>query len=91
MADYNYNYGSKSYYSTDEWFELRQKALVRDNLTCKECGFVGKLNNGVYGNPLVAHHILPRSKGGKDELSNLETMCRKCHGKQPKDKRGRNE
>lgn len=91
MSKYRYNYGSKSYYATDEWFELRRKTLERDNKTCKDCGFIGKINNGIYGNPLVAHHIIPRSMGGKDELNNLETPCRKCHGKQPKNKRDRNE
>ncbi|MGI8997293.1 MAG: HNH endonuclease signature motif containing protein [Pyrinomonadaceae bacterium] len=28
---------------------------------------------------LCLHHVLPRSKGGKDEPSNLELICPNCH------------
>lgn len=30
---------------------------------------------------MTKDHILPRSKGGKDELENLQCMCRPCNGK----------
>jgi 5-methylcytosine-specific restriction endonuclease McrA len=29
--------------------------------------------------PLTAHHILPRSRGGSDEIKNLLGLCRVCH------------
>lgn len=52
------------------WKEIRQQALQRDNRTCQVCG---------KPNSAQVHHVTPRSKGGKDELSNLITLCGKCH------------
>jgi ribosomal protein S27AE len=52
------------------WREIRQEVLRRDNRICQVCG---KEYSG------QVHHIIPRSKGGKNELSNLITLCGKCH------------
>ena len=53
-----------------EWREIRQEVLRRDNHQCQVCG---KEYSG------QVHHILPRSQGGTNELSNLITFCGKCH------------
>jgi len=40
-------------------------------------------NNGFRCNSNYAvspHHILFKSRGGKDEMSNLVMACQKCHG-----------
>lgn len=37
-------------------------------------------SDGSYG-LMTKDHIIPKSKGGKDELSNLQTMCRICNNK----------
>ena len=29
--------------------------------------------------PLSAHHILPRARGGGDEIGNLAVLCNACH------------
>jgi hypothetical protein len=50
---------------------LRLAVLLRDNFTCQYC----KIKKG----ELHAHHIIYVSKGGKDTLSNLITLCEKCH------------
>lgn len=52
---------------------LRRATILRDNNKCKMCG---KSNCR-----LEAHHITPRRLGGRDVLSNLITLCEKCHEK----------
>gem|GEM_PF-581057 len=56
--------------------------LARDNWTCCSCGRTAK-EEGV---TLEVDHITPRSKGGTDEMRNLQTLCKKCNiGKSNKD------
>ena len=62
---------------------LRLACLMRDNFTCQKCGwFFGKREPK---NPketlLSAHHIVWTSKGGKDSIYNLITLCVSCHEK----------
>ncbi|MXV62469.1 HNH endonuclease [Natronorubrum sp. JWXQ-INN-674] len=54
------------------WDELRRKTLCRDGYACRRCGADDRT--------LQAHHIVPRSAGGPDDLENLITVCRPCHG-----------
>jgi hypothetical protein len=59
------------------WWQV----LARDNWTCLSCGRTAK--DGI---TLEVDHILPRSKGGKDSIENLQTLCKKCNiGKSNKD------
>ena len=51
---------------------LRYKILARDK-KCLLCG------NGPADAPLEVDHIIPRSKGGSNDLSNLQTLCRPCN------------
>jgi len=55
-----------------EYLEIRSKILLRDHFRCQECG---------YFKHLEVHHIIPRSKGGSDDLTNLVTLCQRCHAK----------
>lgn len=63
--------------------ELFTQRFLRDNHTCQDCGATERLE---------IHHILPISQGGKNELTNLKTVCFSCHRKNyrevhfPKDK-----
>lgn len=52
------------------WREIRTQVLRRDNYQCQSCG------KGTSGQ---VHHIIPRGKGGSHHLSNLMTLCGKCH------------
>ncbi|MFP8954107.1 HNH endonuclease [Natrialbaceae archaeon A-arb3/5] len=54
------------------WDELRRRTLQRDGYACTRCGADERT--------LQAHHVIPRSAGGPDELDNLLTLCRPCHG-----------
>lgn len=53
---------------------LRHEVFKRDNYTCVECGATKE-----DGAKLHIDHIIPVSKGGTDELSNLQTLCDKCN------------
>ena len=48
----------------------RQKHYRQVNLTCANCGCVG---------PLETDHVVPLHRGGKDEWSNLQSLCVPCH------------
>jgi len=49
---------------------LRAAVLVRDGARCRKCR--RSVN-------LEMDHIVPVSKGGKTEESNLQTLCRRCN------------
>ncbi len=54
----------------ESWQEIRSQVLRRDAWQCQSCGrrTVGQV-----------HHIIPRRGGGSNDLSNLLTLCGKCH------------
>lgn len=53
---------------------LRYDVLRRDGFRCVLCGMSSK-----DGAILHVDHIIPVSKGGKTEISNLRTLCEKCN------------
>lgn len=53
---------------------LRYDILKRDNFRCQICGATAK-----DGYKLHVDHIVPVSKGGLTEPSNLRTLCERCN------------
>ena len=53
---------------------LRYEILTRDGFRCRICG--ASADDGV---TLHVDHIIPVSKGGKTEKSNLRTLCDRCN------------
>ena len=53
---------------------LRYDVLKRDNFRCQICGATAQ-----DGAKLQVDHIVPVSKGGKTEMSNLQTLCSRCN------------
>lgn len=49
----------------------------RDHFTCVYCGFDGRPFDAWM--QLSIDHVIPRSMGGKDDLSNLVAACRACN------------
>ena len=49
--------------------------LLRDGYQCQVCGAV------VSGKRAHVDHIVAKASGGSDEVSNLQTLCVKCHSK----------
>ncbi|MBC8522360.1 HNH endonuclease [PVC group bacterium] len=64
----------------------RFQALKRANHRCDLCGVKQDDENYEERLPLHVDHIKPRSKGGSNELDNLQVLCRKCNlGKSDRD------
>ncbi len=55
------------------WEDTRRLVLARDGYKCVSCSVTLKSRDA------DVHHLLPRSMGGSDELSNLVTLCDGCH------------
>ncbi len=51
----------------------KQKARERDDFTCQICGLRDT------GHRTHAHHVVPVDAGGSNDLSNLITLCNRCH------------
>ena len=60
----------KGIYRSRHWAALRRRVLARDGYCCRRCGNAARFE---------VHHIKPVAHGGKNELGNLETLCRGCH------------
>jgi 5-methylcytosine-specific restriction endonuclease McrA len=59
--------------STYAWRKLRAEVLRRDYHLCVRCGRRAS----------EVDHIVPVSLGGRDELSNLRSLCHDCHAARP--------
>lgn len=58
-------------YNTAEWKRTSAAVIKRDNHTCQACGTTeGRM---------TADHIVPRSKGGTDDMTNLRCLCLSCN------------
>jgi len=55
------------------WNELKRAVFVRDQHRCVNC------LRATDNSPLDADHSVPRGVGGSDRISNLNTLCRRCH------------
>lgn len=54
------------------WRRKREEIFLRDKYTCQVCGRVG--------GELELDHIVNVAKGGTDDNSNLQTICKSpCH------------
>lgn len=75
----NPNLEGKEYQKSNKLDEnLRLATLLRDNFKCMNC----KKKNL----ELHAHHIVWKSRGGKDTIKNMLTLCVECHDKVHKGK-----
>lgn len=57
----------------ENWQEIRQNVLIRDSYRCIKCNSTDNLH---------IHHIYQKYFGGSHQLSNLITLCDKCHSDQ---------
>ena len=61
----------RAYLRSSEWRELRRLALERDGFRCRLCNSRWRLE---------VHHRRYPPPWKADQLSNLSTLCRNCHG-----------
>lgn len=62
----------RSKYRTNEaWHSTRERVIKRDKGQCQGCGR--------QTTKAQVHHIKPRRQGGSNRLSNLVTLCGRCH------------
>lgn len=60
---------------------VRAEVLDRDGFTCQMCGIGAGDPDPETGRPARLHigHIVDKSRGGKDEASNLRALCSTCN------------
>lgn len=61
----------------ENWHVIVRKYKERKGYTCEECG----KKYPKHSKWLHVHHIVPLSKGGDSDESNLQLLCYKCHKK----------
>ncbi|MCX5832487.1 MAG: HNH endonuclease [Deltaproteobacteria bacterium] len=68
-------------FSTSISARLRAAVLDRNGFTCQMCGLTPGDVDPSTGRKVRLHigHIVDRSHGGKDELSNLRALCSNCN------------
>lgn len=69
---------SKHYRRGADWKIQAEKARERDGYCCTRCGLRQSDMSGKRKR-LDVHHVIPWSVLPSNELSNLTTLCRKCH------------
>ena len=53
-----------------EWEGIRQKAFAEQGRRCGKCGKAGAME---------VHHVKELQRGGTNDPSNLQVLCRDCH------------
>jgi 5-methylcytosine-specific restriction protein A len=57
-----------------QWRKLRASVMRRDKCLCQPC-----LKAGSVTPARECDHITPKSKGGTDDMANLQAICSQCH------------
>lgn len=66
--------------SNAEWAKTRLKVYKRDNFTCQRCGIKCTNSKKQSSTTIQCHHLEPWRDTKNDSLTNLVTLCVKCHG-----------
>ena len=72
---------AKQFYSSKQWQTTREAYAKSKRYLCENC-----LRNGIITTGEIVHHITPVTPDNIEDASitlnesNLELLCRKCHG-----------
>lgn len=72
-------------YFHNYWYTIpafKRAVFIRDNFTCQKCGRREVFTDSPWLPKLgILHcdHIIPLSRGGETEISNLQTLCAECN------------
>ena len=66
---------NQKFYNSKMWRALR-KYKIKNNPLCEQCEREKQVTSAE-----CIDHIKPLSMGGTNDLSNLQTLCNKCHAK----------
>ena len=68
---------------TARWLRVRARVVRRDRAAgvraCPLCGVLLDYDASGMPNSVEVDHIVPHASGGRDELDNLRTVCRRCN------------
>jgi 5-methylcytosine-specific restriction enzyme A len=56
------------------WVKLRGIVMERDGWLCQPCQRNGRVTEAA-----EVDHVLPKAKGGDDDIDNLQAICTDCH------------
>jgi len=76
---YTWKGGVRSHWRGENWQEIREKALERDDYICQDCGLTNQESLEKYDTTLQVHHIIPYSETQNNSLDNLVSLCVSCH------------
>jgi 5-methylcytosine-specific restriction endonuclease McrA len=72
-----------AHYRSCDWKAKRQRILIRDAFTCRQCGKV------IDGKRAHVDHIIPLEDGGTDDDANLQVLCDADHGRKTREEQRR--
>lgn len=58
----------------NDWTRLRERMLLRDKGLCQPCNHQGRVSQAT-----EVDHIVPKTQGGTDDPTNLQSICSACH------------
>lgn len=75
-----------------EWEKVRRRVIERAKGMCEQCMLEGKVVQGKDVDHIVSRaraKVLGWSKAKTEAMSNLQYLCRPCHGKKTAEETGR--